>query len=173
MNTPHQCHCLNCDTETWLLIPEETRSRFPPNLTQMYLCAICGHKRCPHSDDHRNACTFSNAPGQIGSRYTEQPEQVKPYQRELTGQERDVLMSATYASSKVIHTGFMEQPEQPTSGDYALGYAEGFNDACKPAQPEQVKPWVGLTDEENHIAEVLNKTLGLQYVADKLREKNT
>jgi hypothetical protein len=23
---------------------------------------------------------------------------------------------------------------QPTSGDYALGYAEGFNDACKPAQ---------------------------------------
>jgi hypothetical protein len=27
---------------------------------------------------------------------------------------------------------------QPTSGDYALGYAEGFNDACKPAQQE---PW--------------------------------
>ena len=27
---------------------------------------------------------------------------------------------------------------QPTSGDYALGYAEGFNDACKPApQPAQ------------------------------------
>ena len=27
---------------------------------------------------------------------------------------------------------------QPTSGDYALGYAEGFNDACKPmAQLEQ------------------------------------
>ena len=41
------------------------------------------------------------------------------------------------------------------------------------AQPEKVKPWVGLTDGENHIAEVLNKTLGLQYVADKLREKNT
>ena len=26
---------------------------------------------------------------------------------------------------------------QPTSGEYALGYAEGFNDACKPAQPAQ------------------------------------
>ena len=27
---------------------------------------------------------------------------------------------------------------QPTTGDYALGYAEGFNDACKkPAQPQQ------------------------------------
>ena len=44
---------------------------------------------------------------------------------------------------------------------------------ANPPQPEQEKPWVGLTDEENHIAEVLNKTLGLQYVADKLREKNT
>ena len=41
------------------------------------------------------------------------------------------------------------------------------------AQPEQEKPWVGLTEEENHIAEVLNKTLGLRYVADKLKEKNT
>ena len=39
--------------------------------------------------------------------------------------------------------------------------------------PKPKKPWVGLTDEENHIAEVLNKTLGLQYVADKLQEKNT
>lgn len=26
---------------------------------------------------------------------------------------------------------------QPTSGDYALGYAEGFNDACKPAPQAQ------------------------------------
>ena len=30
------------------------------------------------------------------------------------------------------------QPAQgePTSGDYALGYAEGFNDACKPSNAE-------------------------------------
>ena len=40
---------------------------------------------------------------------------------------------------------------QPTSGDYALGYAEGFNDACKPkpAQPAQepvVLPCCGYTD---------------------------
>jgi hypothetical protein len=27
---------------------------------------------------------------------------------------------------------------QPTTGDYAMGYGEGFNDACKPkAQPER------------------------------------
>ena len=35
----------------------------------MFVCAICGNKRCHHSDDHRNACTGSNDPGQPGSRY--------------------------------------------------------------------------------------------------------
>ena len=35
-----------------------------------------------------------------------------------------------------------------------------------------ITQWIGLTDEENHIAEVLNKKLGRQYVADKLQEKN-
>lgn len=29
----------------------------------------CGNKRCPHSSDHRNACTNSNDPGQPGSIY--------------------------------------------------------------------------------------------------------
>ena len=42
---------------------------FPAEMTRMYVCAICGNKRCPHSDDHRNACTNSNEPGQVGSRY--------------------------------------------------------------------------------------------------------
>ena len=35
----------------------------------MFLCQICGNKRCPHGTDHRNACTGSNEPGQRGSRY--------------------------------------------------------------------------------------------------------
>jgi len=40
---------------------------------------------------------------------------------------------------------------QPTSGDYALGYAEGFNDACKPkpahviSEQEQLKQWIETT----------------------------
>lgn len=36
---------------------------------EMILCPICGNKRCPHANDHRNACTGSNEPGQVGSRY--------------------------------------------------------------------------------------------------------
>ena len=37
---------------------------------RMILCAKCGNKRCPHANDHRNACTNSNDPGQQGSAYT-------------------------------------------------------------------------------------------------------
>jgi len=38
---------------------------------------------------------------------------------------------------------------KPTPAEYAMGYAEGFNDACKPnytAPPQRT--WVGLTDDE-------------------------
>ena len=35
----------------------------------MIVCPVCGNKRCPHASDHREACTASNEPGQVGSRY--------------------------------------------------------------------------------------------------------
>lgn len=35
----------------------------------------CGNKRCPRANDHRNACTGSNEPGQIGSAYQAAPQQ--------------------------------------------------------------------------------------------------
>lgn len=43
------------------------------------VCPGCGNKRCPHANDHRNACTGSNEPGQEGSAYPAAPQQeVKP-----------------------------------------------------------------------------------------------
>lgn len=42
---------------------------FPEVMTRMIVCETCGNKRCPHSTDHRLACTGSNEPGQPGSRY--------------------------------------------------------------------------------------------------------
>ncbi|ECT8714334.1 hypothetical protein B6M02_05765 [Salmonella enterica subsp. enterica serovar Sandiego] len=43
------------------------------------VCLDCGNKRCPRANDHRNACTGSNEPGQIGSAYPAAPQQeVKP-----------------------------------------------------------------------------------------------
>lgn len=39
------------------------------------VCPDCGNKRCPHANDHRNACTGSNDPGQIGNAYPASPQQ--------------------------------------------------------------------------------------------------
>lgn len=36
---------------------------------RMVLCPDCGNKRCPKANDHRNACSGSNEPGQAGSAY--------------------------------------------------------------------------------------------------------
>lgn len=40
---------------------------------RMILCKKCGNKRCPQANDHRNACTGSNEPGQPGSAYPAAP----------------------------------------------------------------------------------------------------
>ncbi|MDM3455715.1 hypothetical protein [Citrobacter sp. Cb028] len=39
------------------------------------VCPDCGNKRCPHANDHQNACARSNDPGQIGSAYPAAPQQ--------------------------------------------------------------------------------------------------
>ncbi|MGX7934100.1 hypothetical protein ACWUX8_12445 [Klebsiella pneumoniae] len=41
------------------------------------VCPDCGNKRCPRANDHRNACTGSNEPGQEGSAYPDTPQEVK------------------------------------------------------------------------------------------------
>lgn len=38
-------------------------------MSRMILCPVCGNKRCPRANDHRNECTGSNEPGQPGSAY--------------------------------------------------------------------------------------------------------
>lgn len=49
----------------------------PVTMTDMrfVVCPDCGNKRCPHANDHRNACTGSNEPGQEGSAYPAAPQQ--------------------------------------------------------------------------------------------------
>ena len=46
-------------------------SGWPGDLSdiRMVLCPGCGNKRCPKANDHRHACTGSNATGQPGSAY--------------------------------------------------------------------------------------------------------
>lgn len=49
----------------------------PITLTDMrfVVCPDCGNKRCPHANDHRNACSGSNEQGQEGSAYPAAPQQ--------------------------------------------------------------------------------------------------
>lgn len=54
------CSCRTCHPVTF------TDSRF-------VVCADCGNKRCPKANDHRNACSGSNEPGQAGSAYPASP----------------------------------------------------------------------------------------------------
>lgn len=45
------------------------------NDMRFVVCPDCGNKRCPHANDHNNACTGSNEPGQVGSAYPAAPQQ--------------------------------------------------------------------------------------------------
>ena len=64
LNSPviPDCSCRTCRQVTF------SDSRF-------VVCPECGNKRCPHANDHRNACTGSNEPGQEGSSYPAAPQQ--------------------------------------------------------------------------------------------------
>ncbi|MCJ0888225.1 hypothetical protein [Klebsiella variicola] len=59
------CWCLTCRPVTL-------------NDMRFVVCPDCGNKRCPRANDHRNACTGSNEPGQGGSAYPDTPREVKP-----------------------------------------------------------------------------------------------
>lgn len=47
------------------------------NDMRFVVCPDCGNKRCPRANDHRNACTGSNEPGQEGSAYPAAPQEMK------------------------------------------------------------------------------------------------
>ncbi|MET5669048.1 hypothetical protein WIA91_06785 [Klebsiella pneumoniae] len=58
------CWCLTCRPVTL-------------NDMRFVVCPDCGNKRCPRANDHRNACTGSNEPGQEGSAYPAAPQEVR------------------------------------------------------------------------------------------------
>lgn len=59
-----KCDCHRCIAEQGLGV-----GGLPLNMLKMILCPVCGNKRCPKANDHRNDCTDSNEPGQPGSAY--------------------------------------------------------------------------------------------------------
>lgn len=59
------CGCYACIGEQ----PTRPGGWITVGMARMIVCDTCGNKRCPHGTDHRNECTGSNEPGQVGSRY--------------------------------------------------------------------------------------------------------
>jgi hypothetical protein len=88
-------------------------------------------------------------------------------------------MSRPTESDYVSHVAYTRALEEycnkvePTSADYAMGFAEGFNEGCRP------RPWVGLTPEEVLDLFDVNNVYGSKWiefartVEAKLKEKNT
>lgn len=84
-----ECECSGCKataricTEMAVNSPANPgcwcRTCRPVDLNDMrfMVCTDCGNKRCPRANDHRNACTGSNEPGQEGSAYPDTPREVK------------------------------------------------------------------------------------------------
>nr|WP_319823327.1 hypothetical protein [Klebsiella pneumoniae] len=85
-DTPAMNSIQSVDTvaDRWIPVSEQKpdcwcRTCRPVTLNDMrfVVCPDCGNKRCPRANDHRNACTRSNEPGQEGSAYPAAPQEVR------------------------------------------------------------------------------------------------
>lgn len=85
-----ECECSGCKATARICAELSANSSANPdcwcrtcrpvvlNDMRFVMCPDCGNKRCPRANDHRNACTGSNEPGQGGSAYPDTPREVKP-----------------------------------------------------------------------------------------------
>ncbi|HBT3954021.1 TPA: hypothetical protein MBN28_006008 [Klebsiella variicola] len=84
-----ECECSGCKATARICAELSANSSANPgcwcrtcrpvvlNDMRFVVCPDCGNKRCPRANDHRNACTGSNEPGQEGSTYPDTPREVK------------------------------------------------------------------------------------------------
>ncbi|WP_281161853.1 hypothetical protein [Klebsiella quasipneumoniae] len=85
-----ECECSGCKATARICAELSANSSANPdcwcrtcrpvvlNDMRFVVCPDCGNKRCPRANDHRNACTGSNEPGQEGGAYSDTPQEVKP-----------------------------------------------------------------------------------------------
>lgn len=76
-----ECECAGCKATARICAELAASAQVDPdcwcrtcrpvklNDMRFVVCPDCGNKRCPHANDHRNACTGSNELGQEGSAY--------------------------------------------------------------------------------------------------------
>ena len=109
-NDPAKCWCSTCRPVTPFGNPEDNR---------MVLCPTCGNKRCPHANDHRNACTNSNEPGQPGSGY--------PAASATDASEAITITDEAITMTRAMLVSYRNEA-------FRQGIAEGRDKAAAPAQ---------------------------------------
>ncbi|QIY77722.1 hypothetical protein [Chromobacterium violaceum] len=123
-NAPALCECHTCQPIT-------------PDNMRMVLCPVCGNKRCPHANDHRNACTGSNEPGQVGSFYTAAPQPAQPLP--------SVIEEIAAERRRQINVEGWTPEHDDQHQDYTLAAAAGcyaMHTLAYPAgEPPQPWPW--------------------------------
>lgn len=63
------CYCWECRSDNVIFESPELGVSITEGMNRMFLCPSCGNKRCPRATSHREACSGSNEPGQLGSRF--------------------------------------------------------------------------------------------------------
>ena len=63
------CYCWECRHANVVFKLGELGMTITEGMNRVFLCPSCGNKRCPRATSHREPCSGSNAPGQLGSRY--------------------------------------------------------------------------------------------------------
>lgn len=58
-----QCKCSRCIKEQDP--PHIADLKLSMGMSEMIVCSVCGNKRCPKADDHRNVCSGSNELNQV------------------------------------------------------------------------------------------------------------
>jgi hypothetical protein len=64
-----KCDCWECQSDNVIFQTQELGITLTEDINRMFLCPKCGNKRCPRATSHREPCSGSNEPGQLGSRF--------------------------------------------------------------------------------------------------------
>lgn len=134
------------------------------------VCPECGNKRCPKANDHRNACTNSNEPGQPGSSWEHvMPacsnalrSQGMPYPR--TCKECGLGPCKHLATLSADHPKLPEYPQSEGLNDPALEYAKNVPESWT---PEEVRLWQDLQIELRNKANLRKYALELRKILDQ------
>jgi len=75
------CYCWECRKDNVVFKLDDGHLKFyiTEAMNRVFLCPICGHKRCPHATSHKETCTGSNEPGQLGSTLASIQTQIVDY----------------------------------------------------------------------------------------------